>query len=515
MNIVWMFHLYHKKTKNRQMKTFRFFGLVCIILIQGSNYLIAQNSTDSLALDMQESLYLLVQQNTDIKVANQVLLQNEFERKASKGLYMPQVGLSANFGMQNKPSTLDLSPIGDALGGLYSLSAGQTQLMQGITQAVSPALSAQLAPQFQQLLTGAQQGLLAVQNAEWEKTLVEDKLGAVSANVTWPIFTGGKIMAANNAAKARENENREKVRMVSNSQITSLVQRYYGLILASEVANVRMQISEGMLEHLNNAKKMEKNGIIPEAERLHAEVAYAEAEREYKKAKRDIELMQTALKGVLNVDKPIKPIANLFISDSLLILDDYITKAKLQNPIFGQLDQKKVLADQAIRKERSAYLPDVAIIGSYELYQYQMPEFMPDWYVGVGLRVNLFDGLAKNNKIQAAKIQRSQVDAYQEKASLDISTGVTKVYQQMLQAKEQYESSMVSLKFAQEYVRVRQKAFNEGFATSTEVVDANMNLSKVKVEQLKAMYDFDVALALLLELTGDSQSFTQYTLSAN
>ena len=39
--------------------------------------------------------------------------------------------------------------------------------------------------------------------------------------------------------------------------------------------------------------------------------------------------------------------------------------------------------------------------------------------------------------------------------------------------------------------------------------------AKVKVEQLKAMYDFDVALALLLELTGDSQSFTKYTLSSN
>ncbi len=497
------------------MKKYYVLCVLTVVLVQLSNSLVAQNASDSLALDMQGSINLLLQQNPDIKVANQALMQNEYERKSARGLYMPQVGLSATFGMQNQPSQLDLSPIGDALEGLYTLSAGQTQLMQGITQTLSPALATQLNPQFQQLLAGSQQGLQAVQNAEWEKTLVEDKLGNVSANLTWPIFTGGKIYAANSAAKAKENENKEKVRMVSNSQITSLVQRYYGLILAVEVANVRMQVSQGMLEHLNNARKMEKNGLSPEAERLHAEVAYAEAQRELKKAQKDVELMQTALKSVLNVNQPVKPTTQLFISENISTLDDYIARAKQQNPVFGQLDQKKIQADQAIRKERSAYLPDVAIMGSYELYGYQMPEFMPEWYVGVGLKVNIFDGLAKNNKVQAAKVQRSQVETYQEKAQLDITTGVTKVYQQMLQAKEQYESSLVSLKFAQEYVRVRQKAFNEGFATSTEVVDANMNLSKVKVEQLKAMYDFDVALASLLELTGDSQSFTQYSLASN
>ena len=206
------------------------YSVLCVLilgLVQLSNSLVAQNNSDSLALDMQGSINLLLQQNPDIKVANQVLMQNEYERKSARGLYMPQVGLSATFGIQNQPSQLDLSPIGDALEGLYTLSAGQTQLMQGITQTLSPALATQLNPQFQQLLAGSQQGLQAVQNAEWEKTLVEDKLGNVSANLTWPIFTGGKIYAANSAAKAKENENKEKVRMVSNSQITSLVQRYY------------------------------------------------------------------------------------------------------------------------------------------------------------------------------------------------------------------------------------------------------------------------------------------------
>ncbi|HPN22636.1 MAG TPA: TolC family protein [Tenuifilaceae bacterium] len=116
------------------------YSVLCVLilgLMQLSNSLVAQqNTSDSLALDMQGSINLLLQQNPDIKVANQALMQNEYERKSARGLYMPQVGLSATFGIQNQPATLDLSPIGDALSGIYSLSAAQTQLignLHGIT----------------------------------------------------------------------------------------------------------------------------------------------------------------------------------------------------------------------------------------------------------------------------------------------------------------------------------------------------------------------------------------------
>ena len=490
------------------MKRVRFIFFMFSGLMLVSPFLGAQNASDTLRLDLKQSLDLLMGQNPAIAAANQANEQMEYEFKAAHGLYMPKIGLSADFGIISQSVTIDHSPIGKALEGLYSLSAGQIQMLG----AINPAITA--TTEYQQLLQGAQQGLAKVQAAEWEQDLLGDKTGMISANVSWPIFTGGKIMAANNAAKAKVAESEEKARMVTNGEITSLVQRYYGLQLTIEVAKVRESVVNGMLEHLENAKKLEKNGMISEAERLHAEVAYAEANREYKKALGDVELMQTALKSVLNTDKPIVPTGDLFIVANVQSVDDYVNKSKELNPIFGQLEQKRVQANQAIRKERSAYLTDVAIMGSYDIYRYQVSEMLvPDWFVGVGLKLNIFDGLSKNNKIQAAKIQRSQVETYQEKAALDISTGITKVYQQMLQAKEQYESSAVSLKFAEEYLRVRKKAFGEGFATSTEVVDANMNLSKVKVEQLKAMYDFDVALASLLELTGDSQSFTQYALS--
>jgi len=57
---------------------------------------------------------------------------------------------------------------------------------------------------------------------------------------------------------------------------------------------------------------------------------------------------------------------------------------------------------------------------------------------------------------------------------------------------------------------VRNKAFVEGFATSTEVVDAELNLSVVKLKKLQAHFNYVANVASLFEYTGLSNEFVQF-----
>lgn len=88
-----------------------------------------------------------------------------------------------------------------------------------------------------------------------------------------------------------------------------------------------------------------------------------------------------------------------------------------------------------------------------------------------------------------------------------------KTYHEIEKASESATSLDSSMDFAEEYFRVRNKAFKEGFATSTQVVDAQMNLSKTKIERLQAMYQYDMAFVKLLEWCGMSDSFVSYTVN--
>jgi outer membrane protein TolC len=79
---------------------------------------------------------------------------------------------------------------------------------------------------------------------------------------------------------------------------------------------------------------------------------------------------------------------------------------------------------------------------------------------------------------------------------------------------EQIEALEKAIEFAREYLRVREASFASGFGTSIDVVDARLNLSKVEIERLHAMYEFDISLARLLEVSGLSDEYIKYMYGA-
>ena len=74
-------------------------------------------------------------------------------------------------------------------------------------------------------------------------------------------------------------------------------------------------------------------------------------------------------------------------------------------------------------------------------------------------------------------------------------------------AREQVEAFGAALELARENVRVRTRAFEEGVATSLDVVDARLSLAKVELGRLASARDLDVALAELLEAAGQTERY--------
>ncbi len=487
-------------------------------------FAIAQQDTerqDTLNLTLKQVLERLKTDNLHIKASEYQLNRAQKEREAKKGLYYPKLDVGATFTQMSDPLELDLRPVRDAILPAYELIGGQNELLGNLTDymantgTMDPSTYQAFSDGLSQMEMGREGAISAINEGEWVKTIQDNQFAVVDASMTWPLFTGGKIRAANKAAEAKMEATKAKNQKVVSEEITSVVERYFGLRLALNVKEVREQVVAGMERHLHDAKKLEENGMIAHAERLHAEVALVEAQRELKKANNSVELMQTALQNSLATNAVIDPSTDLFISAGIGNLKDIVNRARQMNPAIKQLQAKAKLARQGIKKEQAAWYPNVFAFGQADIVNYQLSEYMPEWMVGVGLKLNIFDGLAKLRKTQAAKIQHLEVQAWQDKAKLDIATGVTKIYQQLEQAGDNYESAQTSIKFAKEYLRIREKAFSQGLATSTDVVDAQLNLAKVETEKLKAMYDFDVALAKLLELGYRSEEITEYAQKNN
>jgi len=149
------------------------------------------------------------------------------------------------------------------------------------------------------------------------------------------------------------------------------------------------------------------------------------------------------------------------------------------------------------------------VFGKRELHTSDLTLLDPTWAAGVGATITLFDGFERGHRIAAARIQKGRVDDLEHRTRRDIETLVEKRYCELEKARDQYDALKPAQALAAENLRVRTRAFEEGLATSLDVVDARLSASRVELERLAAAYDFDVALAELLEASGQAARFEE------
>jgi len=468
-------------------------------LVPISILFLAAGFASAAELPFPDAMSEMLQSNDELKASKSEVTQKEYEKKAAFGLFFPSVNVTSMYTHLNDDITMDLSPIRDAIA---AASAPGTTSALGLPASSQPVVQA-----------GIEKQLNAA--GSWNSMIQKQDFWMNAVSFRQPIWTGGKIIAANKAASARVDEATGKFFYTRNKLVTELVERYFGYRLLLKVVDVRKEVLDGMEQHLSEAVSLEKSGIISQAERLHAEVARSNADREYKKARRDADIAQTGLKDTLATEDPVRPATALFILDKVDELDYFKAQARARNPILQQIEANRILAKQSWMKELSRFSPDIFAFGTYDLPSYQKSEYVPNWFVGVGATMTVFEGFSGVNSMKAASAQRDRVDQMERKAFSGIEALVDKCYNEMMKSREQMTSLDSSLSFANEFLRVRQKAFQEGLATSTDLVDAQLNLSQVKIERLKALYEYDVALARLLEVCGISEQFETFRNAAN
>jgi len=353
----------------------------------------------------------------------------------------------------------------------------------------------------------------------WNVPVGKKEMVFAGFNAMWPVFTGGKINAAIKASEIETEIAQKNITSTENHLISELTQRYFQVILADENLNVRKQVLEGMQKHLYNATKLEKNGIIAPVEKLVAEVAVSESHRELLSAEKDTKLARTALANTINsntIDEDLT--THFFTILDLKDLEFYKESAIRNYPALQKLMLQKDLAEQGIKAKKSMYYPTVAAFGQTTLLHNDPIGFgilehsnQRPWVVGIGVTYNLFSGFKSRNELKAAISTKEGLEFFEAQAQKDVLALVENLYYEIQKSQDELENLKVQEQFATELLRVRKRAFTEGLATSTNVIDAENNLSVVRLLILSTKYAYTVSLANLLEFSGLSKDFLNYT----
>lgn len=441
-----------------------------------------QAQTERYALTLQEASERMMDNNPTVRIADKAIDMARGERQKLKAFWYPMLNTS----------------------GMIVHLSNRVEVKQPLDTYTNPAKEfVQSIIPNDQLITSI---LDQVGNYTLSVPILQRNLTTLDANLTWPVFTGGKRVYASQIGK----------RMVDIAEVgkeethallqTELVQTYYALQLAERIQEVRKKTFQSLQQHYNHALKLDANGLITKSERLFAEVNLQESKREWEASKKEYEVAHQALCSLLNMEEQnveIHPITPLFVTDELPDEQYFKSLIPSTNYTINKLRLEESMAESQLKISKSAYLPTIALFGKQTLYAHHLPRnLMPRTLIGIGFTWNLFDGLNRESDVRVSRLAKESIALEKEKAENALDVLVQELYSKIQEAKDETKTLQTTLTMSEELLRIRQKSFEEGMATSTEVVDAEVMLSKVRIAMLLASYQFDVSLASLCSACG-------------
>jgi len=423
-----------------------------------------------------------IQQVSDVLAAEQANVErSELMQEATKSLNFPQVEISGSYTHLDdevKVNALDFNP----LTGLQDNPIGQD------------IIDAMGGP------------------AAFTTEISNQSFGRLALTALWPIYTGGRITAAQDISAAQTDIATQLFDVQRRTVFEQLVKTYFGLVLAQQNLETHRQAEAGFLKHLENAQKLEQQGQIAKVEKLSVAVAHDRSRVTTRKAQKALEIAQISLRQLLHTNVDVYPDDHLFTNVEIPPDQPFIESSLSNSPLLRSLKARDRELQAIESAKRGRYYPEVFLFADYALYQDNsiVSGLLPEWQVGVGFTVPLHDRLNRGKNIDANLKAQESVARLSDSTRRALTVATQVAHKQAQQALQEYDGLGSSLELANENLILRREAFNEGFSTSSQLVDAQIFVSVARTERAAAAHHYIVSLSQLLALSGEVNSFEHY-----
>lgn len=328
--------------------------------------------------------------------------------------------------------------------------------------------------------------------------------------VELPIYMGGAISAKIAASEASVTESREDERSARDRLDIDLAQKYFGVQLARSVQKLREAMLSEQNEELNRAKRMNQTGSISRIEAMSVAVDRDKAARELIASETDTKIAESDLARLLREDKVTRLTTPLFVlARPIGSLQTWKDKAFAMSPVIRAVRAKRNQADQGLKAAKAAWAPQVYAFAQGNAIKHYLSVTEPDWVAGIGVKFTLWDNKDRNESVASARALVDKATAGIAEASNQIEQAVETAYLRTRQTQDQYNLTLSTLELARENLRLRERAFSEGLATSTEVNEARNKLLSAEIARRVSAYQFVVSWASLNAVCGSSETFTE------
>ena len=436
-----------------------------VLYVAISSQLLAQ----PLSLSLQDCRRMALENNEKIKTADNAVEKAKLDRQIAFAQYLPKVdGSFTMLHMQNQ----DLLEVGDVLG--VSLQTRGT-FLAGI-------------------------------------------------NITQPIYVGGKVTAANRLAEIGQTVSEEQRRKIRMQIIADVDNAYYTLVSVRskvQMLEAYARQMQGLYDQVQLAVDVQ---MATENDLLRVSTKQNEVSYQLQKARNGEQLCGLALANIIGSDfeQTIIPTDTVFSSPlSLgegqgvrLLSEDFSSR-----PDLLLLQQQVKASEVMVKKERSNYLPTVALVGSYSYhdnlklkgelnlptgtqldYNHTFRGGSP--YALLSLKLPIFHWGAELKKVKKAKLNLDDSRLQLEQLERSMSVEVRKAVQNVTDAQRMVETATVGRQQADENLRVMRQKYDNQLCTMTDLLDAQSQWQQARSNLIEAQTQLKIYETEYLRVTG-------------
>lgn len=333
--------------------------------------------------------------------------------------------------------------------------------------------------------------------------VAQDEFAVSSTMVTMPLYTGGKIKYAAQAAisqiSAEENGEAETVLDIKMDVVSAYttVLRLQQAVLVAE-ANVK-----SLDDHTRVVGNLLREGLVARNDLLAVQVTLADARQRALQARNGLEIARAAYNRLLGRPQtdPVQ-LEEIQVDPTEEDLEHLIASAIGTRPELARLAaQANALRCQA-QSMRATTKPNLGVSGGFTYVENRY--LVPEGYgsLAIGLEWTPYDGgmsRAKSNSLlqQANALARLRADA-----TTRVTLQVRQTWLDVQETQQRIEVTGRAIDQAEENVRVAAARYEKGQGTNTEVLDAETLRTLSHSNYFNAVYDSALAVFRLRRAVG-------------
>ena len=327
-----------------------------------------------------------------------------------------------------------------------------------------------------------------------------------SANLTYPIFTGGRIKYGVKSAEYLIEASKLSAENDKNAIAYNISQAYNNLFKASQTIKVLEENLTASQKRDETFLKLENNGLLARNDRLKAQLQTSNIELQLLDANNNYNIANINMDLLLGLPETtvIKIDENYInnLSENQQV-SYYLNQAIQNRKDLQALDYQMKAANIGTKAAKAESLPSVAITGGY--FAADVPGLVTITNainVGVGVQYNLDNLWKKNSSLLKAQAREKQLAANNELLNDQIKLEINRDFQNSNLAIKKIEVYERALEQATENYRITKNKFDNGLANITDLLDADAALVSAKVNVINAKADASLAYKKLLQSSG-------------